>query len=78
MIDVVIKLYETVSTSSPAANILVDESAQRLKLADFGAAALTNNISSDGLKDLGTLTYNPPEVGALLGRKLYKVVEIFV
>ena len=51
-----------------AANILVDETAQRIKLTDFGSAEIIGEKRTDYTKSFsadpnaGTLSYNPPEV----------------
>ena len=47
-----------------AANLLLDYTAQRLKLTDFGFAQILDQYSSEVQSDdnAGTLSYNPPEV----------------
>ena len=54
------------SLSLPAANLLIDQNTQRLKVADFGCAELLEEChlgpSFRGNEKAGTLAYNPPEV----------------
>ena len=56
--------------SLPAANLLIDQNTQRLKVADFGCAELLEEChlgpSFRGNEKAGTLAYNPPEVCSLL------------
>ena len=56
--------------SLPAANLLIDQNTQRLKVADFGCAELLEEChlgpSFHGNEKAGTLAYNPPEVCSLL------------
>ena len=54
----------TVSLLFTAANLLLDYTAQRLKLTDFGFAQILDQYSSEVQSDenAGTLSYNPPEV----------------
>ena len=51
-------------TSLTAANLLLDYTAQRLKLTDFGFAQILDQCSTEIQSDenAGTLSYNPPEV----------------
>ena len=65
-----------------AANLLLDHTAQRIKLADFGAAELLEEkrMSSDRIHgDLGagTLCYNPPEVSIYLTMEIQIIVPVW-
>ncbi len=60
-------MFEVAFLSCSAANLLLDYTAQRMKLADFGAAELLEEkrLPGDhfhGDVGAGTLAYNPPEV----------------
>ena len=57
------------SLSLAAANLLIDQNTQRLKVADFGCAELLEECHLGpyfrGNEKAGTLAYNPPEVCSL-------------
>ena len=59
-------VYSKCTRTHTAGNILVDDTAQRIKLTDFGCAEILEQkrmkfFSAD--PNAGTLSYNPPEVG---------------